>query len=171
MGVVDCPHCRRQLAFVPDLAGSQVLCSHCQRPFRMSDADPSVAPIAKQAPPVEDFQPASRPRSRCHVRDYFWLRAVQCVFYVNAAILGIAFIVGEAAVITSGGVQIAHSMSVKDGTPAGGILLMLMPQIFLFSGLFLPAVFAFAAGQLISLMIDVQGNTQETAHYLRYLDR
>lgn len=174
MAAVACPQCRTQLAYVPELAGSRVLCPNCQQQFRMPGDDPGASPNEKQiAPPA--FEPeasvikAARPR--CHVRDYFWLRAVQCVFYVNAAILGIAFIAGEAAVITSGGVQIAESMSVKDGTAAGGILLILVPQIFLISGLFLPALFAFAAGQLISLMIDVQGNTQEAAHYLRYLDR
>lgn len=197
---ITCPHCRKQFAFVAELAGTQVECPHCQRSLRMPEGDtkgPPLPPAVKNiAAPVMEMEPVvdtSRPyRPRFHAREYAGLRILQMVFYVVAGLCGAGFVLAEVLVI-GGGMSVYNSAStplaIRDDAPpelqaqleraqesmrsatrGAALAAILVPQVFLIFGFGLPALLCVAAGQLIGLLIDVQTNTQEAAHYLRHLE-
>ena len=47
---VSCPYCKGQMAFVSLIAGQQVACPHCNRPFAMPGSPQKTMPLPNQQP-------------------------------------------------------------------------------------------------------------------------
>lgn len=175
---VGCPHCRQAVTIGAQQAGQQVACPHCQAAF-VAPGPPRVAtpvtptPVMPSSPPPE-LQPSvvtegSRRRPVFRPRQYPMLFAVMIFFYVLAGLAVVSLVLWLVSIWSAVGALSSQTDAEQFGMALGlSSFTASIMSLSLITGHAMWAAVCVLTAELVKLGLDIQANTQETAHNTRY---